>query len=134
MRVNRLPRLLDPLVDPVLALAVFAGGSYEIWAEAGQVVGSRPGNAAFLVLVSAPLVWRRRRPLPVLAVVTVASIVWGYAWYLDDQPPFAPFVAVLLCTYAVAATADGTELLLGAVLVGAFIVSDLVAIVAGGRP
>src|SRR5687767_203690 len=27
------------LVDPVLALAVLAGGSYEIWVEAGQVAG-----------------------------------------------------------------------------------------------
>ena len=60
------------LVDPVLALAVLAGGSYEIWVEAGQVAGSRLGNAAFLVLVTLPLAWRRRRPPGVLAIVTLA--------------------------------------------------------------
>lgn len=125
---------LDRVLDPVLALAVFAMGSYEIWIESGQVAGPRLGNTAFLLLVTVPLAWRRRMPLGVLAVVTLASIGWSYAWYFERQPPFAPFVAVLLCAYAVAATAEGRRIMAGAGFVAAFIVADFVAVVAGSRP
>ena len=137
MSLERLRTLLDRLVDPVLALAVLAVGTYEIWIETGPaatVAGSRPANTAFLLLVAAPLTWRRRRPLAVLAIVTLASIGWLYAWYFERQGPLTPFLAVLLSAYAVAATADGRRLMAGAGLLAALVLSDVVAVVAGARP
>ncbi len=128
---------LDRLVDPLLALGVLAVGVYEIWIETGPaatVAGSRPANTAFLLLVAAPLVWRRRRPLAVLAIVTLASIGWIYAWYFERQGPLTPFLAVLLSAYAVAATADGRRLMAGAGFLAALVLSDVVAVVAGARP
>jgi signal transduction histidine kinase len=128
---------LGRLVDPLLALAVLAVGAYEIWIETGPaatVAGSRPANTAFLLLVAAPLAWRRRRPLAVLAIVTLASIGWLYAWYFERQGPLTPFLALLLSAYAVAATADGWRVMAGAGFLVAFVLSDLVAVVAGARP
>ncbi len=73
MDLIRARNALDRLVDPLLALALLALGTYEVWIESGQVAGSRLINTAFLLLASVPLAWRRRRPVAVLAIVALAS-------------------------------------------------------------
>jgi signal transduction histidine kinase len=121
-------------VDPALAIILIAAGLIGIWTRADEFAGPRLGDTVFLVLVCLPLARRRRSPLGTLAVVTVAVIAWTSAWYFDRQPPFEPFVALLLCTYAVAAGVSGRAALAGAALVVAFVASELIAVVAGNRP
>lgn len=132
MSLTRARSALRPLVDPLLALALVAIGIYEIWIESGQVAGPRPGNSAFLLLVTVPLAWRRRRPLAVLATVTLASIGWNYAFYLDEQPPLAPFLALLLAAFAAATTAERGSAVAGGALVATWILSEIPALVVGG--
>jgi signal transduction histidine kinase len=134
VRLTRPRTLLDATADPLLALALLGLGVYEIWIETEQVAGPRAGNTAILVLVTVPLAWRRRYPLAVLALVTLGAIAWVSAWYFEQQPPFVPFVALLLCGFAVAATATGRGATAGAGLLAAFVVTDLAAVVLGGRP
>jgi signal transduction histidine kinase len=134
VRLTRTRRLLDATADPLLALALLGLGVYEIWIETEQVAGPRAGNTAFLVLVTVPLAWRRRYPFIVLTLVTLGAIGWVSAWYFEQQPPFVPFVALLLCVFAVAATATGRAVTAGAGLLAAFVLTDLAAVVLGGRP
>ncbi|MGH2947023.1 MAG: sensor histidine kinase [Solirubrobacteraceae bacterium] len=134
MRLTRPRTLLHATADPLLALVLLGLGVYEIWIESGQVAGPRAGNTAFLVLVTVPLAWRRRYPLAVLALVTPGAIAWVSAWYFERQPPFVPFVALLLCGFAVAAATTGRGATAGAGLLAAFVVTDLAAVVLGGRP
>jgi signal transduction histidine kinase len=128
-------RRLDPLVDPLLALALLALGAIEIWAERGQVAGPRGLNTMFLLAVTVPLVWRRRHPVAVLVLVTAGVIAWNYALYLPggDQPPLTPFLSLLLAVFTAAArAADGTEVV--AALTGAWVLSELPALLTGSQP
>jgi len=125
---------LDRRLDPLLATAVIALGLAEIWLERGQVAGPRALNTVFLLLIGVPLAWRRSRPLPVLAVVTVGVIAWNYALYLpgDDQPPLTPFIALLLAVFA-ASAAESRRSVAVAGLVAAWIVTEIPALVVGGQ-
>src|SRR3954470_853118 len=125
---------LDRRLDPLLAMAVLGLGLLEIWLERGQVAGPRGLNTVFLLLIAVPLAWRRRRPVAVLAVVTVGVIGGNYALYLpgDDQPPLAPFIALLLAVFAAAAAESRRSMAVGA-LVAAWIVTEIPALVVGGQ-
>jgi signal transduction histidine kinase len=131
VNLTRVRSALDRLVDPLLALALLAFGIYEVWIESGQVAGPRLFNTAFLLLATVPLAWRRRRPLAVLAIVALASSGWNYAFYVADQPPLTPFLALLLAAFSVAATTERATAVIGGALVAAWILSTIPALVSG---
>jgi len=77
----------------------------------------------FLVLVTAPLYWRKRYPLAVLLFVVGSSMVWiltMFPWSL--QPPLEPALAIMAGLFTLASLADGRQLVLGTALAGALLV------------
>jgi signal transduction histidine kinase len=120
-------RLLGRCVDLAAAAALFGLGVIDL--AAGDYAGPQAGNAAFLAAVAVPVAWRRRYPVPVLAVVTAGSAVWSSLWYLTVQPPYVPFIATLLCFYAAAAAAASLGPLLGVAAFG--LAAETVAVLAG---
>jgi signal transduction histidine kinase len=125
--------LLDPLLDRLIALSLIALGAIEVWVEQDQVAGSRGVNTVFLLLVTVPLAWRRRRPLAVLAVVTLGGIGWNYLLYLpgQHQPPLTPFLTFLVALFTASAAAAPGSKAVGA-LTAAWIASMLPPLLTGG--
>src|SRR5215210_8944850 len=130
----RAQRALDAILDPLLAAALLVSGLLEIWIESGQVAGPRGANTLFLLLITVPIAWLRRRPLAVLAIVTLGAIVWNYVLYLPGahQPPLTPFLALLLVIFSAAAAAPRGSVAVGA-LTAAWIISEIPALVIGGQ-
>jgi signal transduction histidine kinase len=106
----------------------------------GELTGAIPGtnfpgpdgrHAVFVVLTAVPLVVRRLRPLTaMLAVVTVVA-VWQYWLYgPDQQPPFEPFLALLLVVFTAGVATSGQAARAAVAVLGvgsALTVADLVA-------
>lgn len=121
------------LVDAVISAALMLEGLGEL---SGAIPGTRfPGpdgwHAAFVVLTAAPLVVRRLRPLTAMIAVVTVTAVWQYAMYSpDQQPPFEPFVALLLVVFTAGVATSGrtARAALAVVAVGSSLtIVDLVA-------
>ncbi len=88
-----------------------------------QLVVDRPSGSPALLTVAAlasvlPLVWRRRAPLAVTAVVSAG--VTGQALTASAVPAtFASFLAAMICVYTLARHADVVRILTGLALLGA---------------
>jgi signal transduction histidine kinase len=93
------PRRLDRLLVALL----FAGAEIELAVQAGP---DQHAFAAFSgALITAPLLWRRRQPVPVFAAVLGAVAVQSAVLGLDTFPAFD--IATLVCaTYAIGAHAE----------------------------
>ena len=65
-----------------LAAALTAAGIVEIWIETKSVPSNR--SALLILLVTIPLIWRRRWPLLVTAVVFVGAAISREAPYVDS--------------------------------------------------
>jgi signal transduction histidine kinase len=129
--IRRLWSRVEPLSDPVIALALIVFGSWDILAHnPGSYPGSAGGHEVFLVLCCAPLAWRRRAPLAVLMVVFGVTLAWVYSMYrLDQQGPFEGFVAIMIAVYTAAAYTSGNEAIATAVVTT---VGLLVGVITGG--
>jgi signal transduction histidine kinase len=117
------PRLIDGLIT--LALLVLGVGSQ--FAESPmQVAGYRDTDAlavAFGLLTTLPVYWRRRRPLPALAVSCAGIFAVSVGDYRVNNLP----IATLFLVYAVGAYARRTPALAGLVLVNATILAIWIA-------
>lgn len=128
----RLPtqRLLDVLLAAALVLVGFAEFT-------GIIPGTRfpvphAVHPVFIVAAAAPLAVRRRWPLSTLSVVAVVQAVWQYAFYpFNVQPPFEPFVALIIAVYTAGAYADGRVARAVLVVIGLGTLNGLVNIAAG---
>jgi signal transduction histidine kinase len=89
------------LVDGALAGGVAAFGAVEVWLS-NAVHGSRLLMTALLLAAGLVLLARRRQPLVALALVGCTMVVGAAAWDLVDQLT-APFAAMLVAVYSVAA-------------------------------
>ncbi|HEX2857199.1 MAG TPA: histidine kinase [Propionibacteriaceae bacterium] len=124
------------LVDAAVAAGVLLLGFGEF---TGVVAGSEfPGNrsvhAVFIVLVAVPLAVRRVWPLVSMLVVVVAVAVWQFALYGPDrQPPFEPFVALLLATFTAGLATSGRKTAIAVTVVGTGLCLSVLA-VAYGEP
>jgi signal transduction histidine kinase len=86
--------------DVLVAAALVAVGQLEVWLAA-DVDGPR-GLVAFGALaVTAPVAWRRRAPLPALAVVVGAGVAASLASTFARDALY-PGPALILCIYSVA--------------------------------
>lgn len=73
---------IDRRGDLALAAVLTAAGVFEIWLEAHTLTSNRP--APLVLLVTVPLIWRRRWPLLVTAVVFVGAAISREAPYVDS--------------------------------------------------
>ena len=82
---------------------------------------SRPLLAVVAVAMTAPLAWRRPRPLAVVAVTMAALAVSTFAWETPDKTVF-PTIAIVVAVYSVAVHCDvrGALVGLGIVVVPVF--------------
>jgi signal transduction histidine kinase len=113
------PRLIDGLIT--LALLVLGVGSQ--FAESPMVeAGYRDTDALavlFGLVTTLPVYWRRRRPLPALAVSSAGIFAVSVGDYRVNNLP----IATLFLVYAVGAYARRTPALAGLVLVNATILA-----------
>jgi signal transduction histidine kinase len=98
------------LVDAVIAGALLLEGLGEL---SGVIPGTQfPGadgwHAVFVVLTALPLVVRRVWPLTTMVTVVTVVAIWQYSLYgPDQQPPFEPFVALLLVVFTAGVATSG---------------------------
>ncbi|MGH2827368.1 MAG: DUF7134 domain-containing protein, partial [Actinomycetota bacterium] len=78
--------------DALLALFVCAFDLPQLFDRRGGSAGTALMGALLLASVSVPLLWRRRRPLTVLGIVTLVSLGWFTIPYVAE-PPLAHFNA-----------------------------------------
>lgn len=126
------------LLGVLLAVALAGTAQYEIWASPlfdDGIPGPRLPNAVLLLLITVPLVWRRRAPTVVFALVLV-SIALQVALIDEsrsDQPPFQHWLALLVVFYSLGAYAQRRRATAAAALGGgAFVAGDLVDLLSGG--
>ncbi len=101
--------------DVALAGALTVFVQVGIWTDDGYLTGSKPVLAITSLLMTAPLVWRRRFPFAVALVVS-GAIALQVALEHGSHPPDAPFLAWIVTSYSVAAHADLRRALAGGVL------------------
>ena len=133
MSAARIRASLRRSADWIAALGLAAAGQFELWVGTDQAFpGSKAAHALFLLATSLPLAWRRCRPLAVLAVISAGTPAYAYAMYdLGQQPPFEPYLALLVALYTAAAQLDGRRLALAAGIAVAGIAAIAAALVAG---
>jgi signal transduction histidine kinase len=121
-------------VDAAVAAAVLLLGVGEL---TGVVPGSEfPGNrmvqAGFVVLVAVPLVVRRTWPLVSMLLVVAITAAWQFGLYgPGQQPPFEPFVALLLATFTAGLVTSGRAAAVAVGVVGTGVCLAVAAVVAG---
>jgi signal transduction histidine kinase len=117
-------RRVDPRVwDALIAAAVFATVQSDLWLERHadtSAHGPYLVAAAVLVAASAPLYWRRRRPLTSLVVVTAAGLAFAMLRYPASEPILALPLAV--GSYSAAAYSERSSAQ-GLALLAAFVAS-----------
>src|SRR6266545_5836190 len=138
MRRVQLPRWTEPAIDWLIVLVLVGGAQYQIWVQPLDLhlQGSRVANAVLFLLMIVPLGWRRRAPLPVLAIVMGSTVVGFYALYHPaSQTHPDPFLPSLIAIYSVAAHADRRRAAVGAVIAAAAILAiDAPVLLAGVVP
>jgi signal transduction histidine kinase len=103
------------VMDPAVSLArvprrplpsdLVAAGIVLVWAILEALLGKGPGatliRVGFALVISLPLVFRRRAPLAVIAILSAATVGWALS---ADQPEAGtmPFPAILLALFSVA--------------------------------
>lgn len=118
------------VVDVLVVLLLAASGVAQVSTGADALQGGPPVHTALVLLITLPLLVRRRQPL--LVCVTV----WGASWlqYELGGGLGQPFFAGVLALYAVGAHAGYPETLLGAGAAAATVLAIDVPRLAAGDP
>jgi len=92
--------------DALLAAAILVGSLIDVFTPRAQSGwgGPRALEVLSAFLISAPLLWRRRYPIAVLALVLVGAFI-DVAAVAPRQPGFEPFVAMVVVYYSLGAHA-----------------------------
>ena len=109
------------LGDVLLALGIFLGSLADILErpEASGWGGSRPLMLLSAFLISAPLLWRKRYPIVVLAVVLVGGAIDVFS-VTPHQAGFEPFVAMVVAYYSVGAHEEERRSIIAYVVAAVF--------------
>jgi signal transduction histidine kinase len=124
------------VVDRLLAVAVALLGLAELTgAVPGSLFPATTGvSVVFILLSAAPLAVRRRYPMGAFLAVVVVTTVWQYSVYsVDQQPPFEPFVALLITVFGAGALTEGRAAAAALATVGGGVTLS-VADIAFGQP
>jgi signal transduction histidine kinase len=124
------------VVDRLLAVAVALLGLAELTgAVPGSLFPATTGvSVVFILLSAAPLAVRRRYPMGAFLAVVVVTTVWQYSVYsVDQQPPFEPFVALLITVFGAGALTEGRAAAAALATVGVGVTLS-VADIAFGQP
>jgi signal transduction histidine kinase len=89
---DRLTEWIDRRGDIALAAVLTAAGVVEIWLESNSVPSNR--SAPLILLVTIPLIWRRRWPLLVMAIVFVGAA-------LSRETPYVDIICAVIAAYSV---------------------------------
>src|SRR3954468_14052184 len=108
--VNRVTRLRAwfgdhaGATDIAAALLLVGLAQAEVWTmdDPGP---PRPVLAGVALVMTAPLAWRRRRPLASAMLIAAALAVATFAWDTPDKAVF-PTIAIVLAVYTAAAHCD----------------------------
>lgn len=124
-------------VDVAIAVALLLLGVGEL---SGAIPGSTfPGNdrvhAVFVVLTPVPLLARRSFPLTTMLAVVGLTAAWQYSMYTEnEQPPFEPFIALLIAVFGAGVLTAGRTARAAVVTVVVGTVFTVVDILAGKPP
>ena len=122
-------RQLKQAADVLVVAVLVVSGQLSVWGTAeGVLQGGRLLHAGLLLLITVPLLVRRRWPLAVLVLVSVAT---GVQYELGGEV-FQPWFALLLVLYAVAAHAELPVAAAGAAVVGVVVLAADVPRLADG--
>jgi signal transduction histidine kinase len=90
--------------EALLALAIFVGSVADIFTprDASGWGGPRAAELLSALLISVPLLWRKRYPIVVLVVVSVGGMI-DVASVAPRQAGFEPFVAQIVAYYSLGA-------------------------------
>jgi signal transduction histidine kinase len=124
------------VVDGLLAVAVALLGLAELTGVVpGSLFPATTGvSVVFILLSAAPLAVRRRYPMAAFLAVVVVTTVWQYSVYtVDQQPPFEPFVALLITVFGAGALTEGRAAAAALATVGVGLTLS-VADIAFGQP
>jgi signal transduction histidine kinase len=89
--------------DALLALSVCAFDFSQLFDSPADSAGRAMMGALLLASVSVPLLWRRRRPLTVLGIVTAVALAWFLIPYVAEPPLHhfnASFFAFVVSLYS----------------------------------
>jgi signal transduction histidine kinase len=98
--------------DAAVAVALAALVESDILTSLDYFTGSKAVYLSAASLMTVPLAWRRRAPLPVLVVV-MAALVFEAIGVGSAPTPDTPLIAWLLAIYTVAAHCERTAALIG---------------------
>jgi signal transduction histidine kinase len=130
--MNRVLRIWSAVSWWLVPLAILVLGAVDLAqngslsSEGGNVTFPGPvaAHAAFLLLVTVPLCWRFRAPATIAIVVTVAAATWILVMFsAKAQPPFEPFLAILVSVFALASRVDGRRLWVAASIAGGLVLA-----------
>ena len=122
--------------DLLLAAALAGFGLLELFVRSlnADFRGPRAVNAVLVLLIAAPVAWRRRAPLAALIAYWVPAQIWlDLVYGPHSSLPVEPFLVLLILVYTAASYADGpSRLAVGAVLAGLY-ASELALLFAGKK-
>jgi signal transduction histidine kinase len=121
-------------MDPVLAVVLTTLSIVDVWTQPERLIpaDARPMLTVAVVLMCAPLAWRRRYPLAAMSAVSAGAILKTIA-NGENAPPDLPLFAYVIAVYSVAAHSSsrrgvigGGVALAGAVAWGGFILGPAI--------
>jgi signal transduction histidine kinase len=125
----RVRAVIDRWGDGTVALAFAAWTQVDFWKHAPatmHVIGGRGGLAVLLLVVTLPLVVRRRMPAATLLTAAGALVLGAFLVSHSRGVPVAVFLALLLAFYSVGAHCDDRRsYFVGVVAVAAIAAADL---------
>jgi len=134
--MSRVRGALSTYGDLLLAAALAVLGECELLYRPldADFHGPRALNAALIVVIALPVVWRRRAPLAAFAIYGVAGSAWLAAVYGPHANlPLEPFLVLLILIYSAATyVAPGKDLAVLAVL-GVVVLSEVVLFLVGRK-
>jgi hypothetical protein len=114
-------RAIDLVVDVAPAAVLAALTAIGLATDAGAYAEPRIISAVLLLGAPAALVARRRRPATTVVVAAglVSTYPLGLSEDLTRQPPFEPFLVMVVAFFALGLHADGRARIVGAGVAGA---------------
>jgi signal transduction histidine kinase len=100
--------------DPLLAVALAAMAQVELWSAGTLTLQEQLFSTPLALVVTLSLIWRRRAPLVVLAVLAGSFFVASLVVPPSGEDPIALGIALVVAIYSVGAYTGGPWAIMGA--------------------